>query len=860
MAEFTEKPVKISVRKLIEFILRSGDIDNRHSGMRDTNAMQEGSRIHRKLQKSMKGNYRSEVPLSITLPMNYDNCSFPLTIEGRADGIITTKPGEHAFLPDPMGKSWPQAAYISYGTQTTLNDFLNIKNIQPAEKTFNDPTTEINWKLAAFTEHPKELPYVVIDEIKGVYRHLSPMHRPSPMHRYQALCYAYIYAKEHHLTVIGVQITYCHLINEEVRRFHETVSFKELETWFLRLSKEYGKWMEWQFSWQKQRNRSIKDMPFPFPYRPGQKKFAAGVYSAIYHKKKLYLQAPTGTGKTMSTLYPAVMSLGTQLSEHIFYLTAKTPTRTAAQEATEILSHKGASLKCITITAKEKICPLRTRETFLYHRPPCNPVQCERAAGHFDRINDAVFDLLSVDTAITRDLLETYAARHQVCPFEMALDLSLWCDIIICDYNYLFDPNIYLKRFFSNDKPMPYTFLIDEAHNLVERARDMYSARLYEDEFSPAIRLIHDTQTPLPGQISACDMAFAQLRKHCEDFTVYSDIPEIIKPLGKMFDLLESFLQDHIWFEHRDTLLELYFHVRHFLKIYDLITKKYRIYADTDEHGRFFVAIRCMEPSDNIRDCLMRGNSSILFSATLLPMIYYQEQLAGTKDDYAMLLPSPFPKSNFRIFIAREVNTRYHMRIEEQFQKIAAYILALFDSHQGNYIAFFPSYQMMETVSSYINRIRPEQNLLIQSPSMDESKREHFLASFTECPEHPVLAMCIMGGIFSEGIDLKYDKLIGVVIVGPGLPMVCNERELYRNYFDANHKNGFDYAYLYPGLNKVFQAAGRVIRTEKDRGLILLLDDRFLSNHYYRHFPAEWDAEVVTLDSMREKAREFWGL
>jgi Rad3-related DNA helicase len=820
--------------------------------MRDTSAMQEGSRLHRKLQKGMKTAYQSEVPLSITVPVCRDGCSFSLTIEGRADGIIKKESAESAFLPDPFGISLPERAFSHadfQGIQTSMEDFLDISDSP------DSPQDEPDLKNPMLRSKEAKEPEIVIDEIKGVYRHLKSFSKPIPIHRYQALCYASIYAQEHSLSVIGIQLTYCSLSTEEVRRFHEIIDAEKLNAWFFRLIDEYAKWLVWQKQWVEKRNQSLKGMPFPFPYRTGQKEFAEGVYSAIYHKKKLYLQAPTGTGKTMSTLYPSVMSLSTGLCERIFYLTAKTITRTVAEEAVSILLAKGASLKTLTITAKEKLCP---NEPSPYHQLPCNPVSCPRAKGHFDRVNDAVFALLSSDEAITRDVILAFAGEYQVCPFEMALDTALFCDIIICDYNYLFDPNIYLKRFFSNEKPSDYVFLIDEAHNLVDRARDMYSAVLYKEEFLSAVPYVLGYESRIPGRLQSCDRAFLLLKKECDGFTVLSDIQEAHLRVMELFDDLEPFLQEHLYFEHRDALLELYFHIRHFLNIYDLHTKKYRIYGDYEENGNFFISLRCMDPSDPIGTCLMRGRSSVLFSATLLPMSYYQEQLAGTKQDYAMYLPSPFPKEHSRILIAGDVSTRYTMRIDEEFQKIASYIMTVYESHAGNYMVFFPSYQMMETLLSYLKELRPDIRFLCQKPGMSEREREEFLNCFQENPVEPVLALGIMGGIFSEGIDLKYSRLIGTILVGPGLPMVCKERELYRTYFDENGKNGFDYAYLYPGLNKVFQAAGRVIRTDRDRGVIVLLDDRFLTAKYRELFPVEWEPEAVTNRTLSERLRDFW--
>ena len=406
---FEEKSiVRISVRNLVEFILREGDIDSRRSGGMDKEAMLMGGRLHRKIQRRMGPEYHAEVSLKTLV----DCGEFCIQVEGRADGVI-----------------------------------------------IKEDETE---------------PGVIIDEIKGVLRELSHIEQPVNVHLAQAKCYAYIYARQHGLKRVGVQMTYCHLDTEEIRRFQFEYGKKELEEWFHDLFGSYEKWARFQIEWKQERDASIQRVEFPFPYRKGQRDVAAAVYRTILRKKKLFIQAPTGVGKTMSTVFPAVKAVGEGLAEKIFYLTAKTITRTVAENAFSTLKENGLRMKVITLTAKEKIC--------FCEEAVCNPEACPYAKGHFDRVNDAVFDMITGGNEINRKAIEEQAQKYMVCPFELSLDISTWTDAVICDYNYAFDPTAHLKRFFSEGGSGNYIFLIDEAHNLVERGREMYSAQLYKED------------------------------------------------------------------------------------------------------------------------------------------------------------------------------------------------------------------------------------------------------------------------------------------------------------------------------------------------------------------------------------------
>lgn len=794
-----QKEVKISVRNLVEFIMRSGDLDNTKGGKNETEAMQAGSRMHRKIQNQMGTNYTSEVPLSITVPVNYEDISFDLTVEGRADGI------------------W-------------VNDLDNASSDMAEEE-------------------KKEIPKVVIDEIKGIYMDLNLLSEPVPVHRAQAMCYAYMYAVKYNHEIIGIRMIYCNLETESLKYFEEVLSIQSLSNWFGDLIKEYAKWAVWQMRWITKRNEQINKLEFPFTYREGQKELVTGVYKTILRKKKLFIEAPTGVGKTISTVFPAVKAMGMGIVTRIFYLTAKTITRTVAEETFRLLMEQGLNIKVTTITAKEKICIL--------DKPDCNPASCERARGHYDRVNDAVYDMLVNEDEISRNLILYYAEKHNVCPFEMSLDLSLWSDAVICDYNYVFDPNVYLRRFFAGDKQEDYVFLIDEAHNLVDRAREMYSAVLYKDNFLVVKSLVKEISPKLAKLLDNCNKELLKLKRECDEFEVLEDISGFYISLMKLMTEYETFLQDNNINEGRDEILTLYMDIRHFLNIFEILDDNYTIYSDYDEGNRFRLKLQCMDPSGNLLQCYEKGRSAILFSATLLPVKYYMDQLGGKEDDYAVYAPSSFSKENRLIMVGSDVSTKYTRRNEREYRKILEYITEFTRVKTGNYMVFFPSYQMMQAVADMAED--DLEGLVVQSSSMTEEEREAFLENFVEDPKKSRIGFCVMGGIFSEGIDLKASRLIGAVIVGTGLPMVCNERELFRDYFEEKRGKGFDYAYLYQGMNKVLQSAGRVIRTNEDRGAILLLDERFLLPQYYQLFPREWyPFEIVNLNTMIKTVKEFW--
>lgn len=682
-------------------------------------------------------------------------------------------------------------------------------------------------------------------------RDLSLIEQPVNVHLAQAKCYAYIYAKQHSLREIGIQMTYCNLDTEEIRRFLSHYTYEALECWFEELISSYEKWARFQIKWEEKRNSSIRLVEFPFSYREGQREVAAAVYRTILRKKKLFLQAPTGVGKTISTLFPSVKAIGEGLGEKIFYLTAKTITRTVAEQAFRILGEQGLQMKVITLTAKEKICKCEETE--------CNPVSCPYAKGHFDRVNDAVYDLIMNYNEITRDVIENQSEKYMVCPFEMSLDVSLWVDAVICDYNYAFDPTAHLKRFFSENAGKKYIFLVDEAHNLVERGREMYSARLYKEDFLELKKMMRVKEPILSKKADEVNRQFLLLKRECEEYRVLESVSHLAIKLMNLLAEMERFFEKSSESDKRDQVLELYFKVREFLNIHDILDENYVIYSEYQQDGRFMVKLFCVNPAVNLQAYLEYGIGTVFFSATLLPVRYYKKLLSIETDDYAIYADSPFPKDSRLLLIGRDVSTRYTQRGPEMYRRIASYIVGAADAKKGNYMVFFPSYRVMEEVHSVFSEKCGKISSAVQSPFMSEEDREVFLKEFDEIREESFVGFCVMGGIFSEGIDLPEDKLIGVIIVGTGLPQVCNEREIVKQYFSGIGSDGFEYAYLYPGMNKVLQSAGRVIRTEKDRGLILLLDERFSTGRYRELFPREWsNARHCTAESLTSYMQEFW--
>jgi len=758
---------KISVHKIVDLILRCGDIDSRFS---DSSSMYKGAAAHRKIQKEAGEGYKKEVSLKLETEIE----GIPVIIQGRADGIITKDDGS-----------------------------------------------------------------ITIDEIKSTTLPLSYLFKQHEQHLGQGKCYAYMYLAtlENSPESISVQLTYYQLDTEELERHSWEFTPSELEAFFTDLLHKYGLWLRLERDWQIERDNSILAATFPFEsFRKGQREFAAAAYRAISARKKLYATAPTGIGKTLSSLFPTIKAMGESKAEKIFYLTAKTITRTVAEDAVKLMTEKGLRFKSITLRAKDKICP--------NDECVCTPDSCTNAKGHYDRLNDALWDLLNNIDLITPAVTEHYAQKHRVCPHEFALDASLWCDLVIGDYNHVFDPTVYLRRFFNNNEERDYVFLIDEAHNLADRVRDMYTVSLRKSKFSYIRKQLKDKDSlsmEIKKTLRQINAYLADVKKENEKSHAVEEQDFVFKAFVTLFSqtasewLIAKKYDNH---ELYGELLNLYFEVNMYMMISELY----------DEHFTSLIEVRgsdvimtlfCLDPSKVIFDGLSRGISSIIFSATLSPLDYYREILGGKDEDTAISLPSPFDPKRQQIIVHRGISTKYIDR-ENSYVPIAETIYTAVCKRKGNYLIFFPSYDYMNKIYTIFSEKYPQIKTLLQQGSMTEEERINFLNQFDEDNTETLVGFTVLGGIFSEGIDLKGDRLIGSIIISVGIPMINMRQDQIRDYFNRKNNQGYDYAYVYPGMNKVLQAAGRVIRTETDSGIVLLIDSRFSTEKYLRMFPQHW--------------------
>ncbi|SEN56761.1 ATP-dependent DNA helicase [Paenibacillus sp. OV219] len=685
---------------------------------------------------------------------------------------------------------------------------------------------------------------LTVDEIKSTSGKLPELPEHTyPVHWAQAKCYAYVITQERELQEITVQLTYVQVASEEERRFQQTFTAPQLEQFVHEMIGCYYARAAQQAEHQEKRDRSIKELAFPFPaYREGQRKLAGAVYQSIASKHKLFAKAPTGIGKTISTIFPAVKAIGEGVLQRVVYLTAKTITRTSAEEAFALLEARGLHLQVVTLTAKEKIC--------FQEEVRCSKEHCPYADGYYDRINEAMLDLRTNETRITREVIETYARKHTVCPFEFALDAAYGADAMICDYNYVFDPRVNLKRMFEEQKRRT-AVLIDEAHNLVDRAREMYSSTLDKADFLEMRRAYKGgpslTAPAVYTAAKAVNEYFISLRKSIgeKQQEVTRELPEALVGLVEQFITeAERELLSANSGEANPQLLELYFRCQSFVRIAKLYDERYVTYTEC-ERSEVHMKLFCLDPSHLLRTMSKGYRSMVFFSATLTPLHYYMDMLGGSiETDYSVVVPSPFSAEQLEVSIS-PLSTRYHDR-ERTIDRVVEQIGRMAGQRQGNYLVFFPSYAYMnDAVERFLIANQGEieagrMRAIVQATRMSEEEREQFLAAFQADTQETLIGFAVMGGIFSEGIDLVGDRLIGVAVVGVGLPQVGLERDIMKAYFDETGRNGFEYTFLFPGMNKVLQAGGRLIRSEDDRGCLLLIDDRYLQPQYNRLLPQEW--------------------
>jgi len=690
----------------------------------------------------------------------------------------------------------------------------------------------------------------VVDEIKTTTLPLDYIYRQHQQHLAQGKCYAYMFLQtlDNPPDVLSVQLTYYQLESEEIQRHVWDFSADELRDFFYELIDKFAVWLRFERDWKITRDQSIARTAFPFDtYRKGQRELAVAVYRTISVQKKLYVSAPTGIGKTLSTLFPSIKAMGEGKAEKLFYLTAKTITRTVVEDAVRLMARQGLRFKSVTLRAKEKICP---NEACI-----CNPEHCQYAKGHYDRVNDALLDMLENNDLITPDVTIGYTQKHQVCPHELELDAALYCDLVVGDYNHVFDPVVYLHRFFSNEKKYEdkqYVFLVDEAHNLVERARDMYSMPLHKNVFAGIRKGLKDKDKFSKELRKTLRQIDTYLTDVCKEHGqagnhVHQEQDMVFKALVGLFSASAAeWLSTKKVIRHPmfDEILNLYFDTARFLLISDIYDEFYTTITEISSTD-VVVTLFCLDPSNVIADRLKMGKSTIIFSATLAPLPYYRDILGGNADDAMLSLSSPFDPSRLLTITHAGISTKYIDR-ESSYAPIAEAINTIAYHSKGNYLCFFPSYEYMHRVYNLFCENYPNVKTLLQKSDMTEDARIKFLTRFDADNPETLVGFVVLGGIFSEGIDLKGDRLIGSIIVSVGIPKITLRQNQIRDYFDHKNGQGYDYAYTFPGMNKVLQAAGRVIRTEMDSGVILLIDSRYATAKYRHMMPEHWvDMQVV---------------
>jgi DNA excision repair protein ERCC-2 len=799
------KPVyTVQVRELIEFVLRKGDLGGERQFVGSDRAL-AGIRGHQKIQRSRPAGYQAEVPVE----HNVEDVEFILKIRGRIDGLFAA------------------------------NEETWLEEIKTIHGPWNQACDSLHWAQAKF--------------------------------------YGFIHAQQHGRKEITIQLTYLELETGRIKEFQQKFSFIELSVFFREVSAIYIQWLQTWFVWVRTRNQSIQALPFPFAYRAGQRELAVASYRTFATGGRLFLSAPTGIGKTVSVLFPAVKALGEGKLARIFYLTARTVGRTIAEKACADLRQAGLKLRSVTLTAREKVC--------IREGKPCDLLICPLAVGYYDRVKPALREALGREE-MNRATLAVVAEKHQVCPFELSLDASLWSDAVICDYNYVFDPKVYLRRHFPEDGG-DYAFLVDEAHNLVDRAREMFSADLdsrqileVRDAIRRAIprcarkltalnsemrRLAAFIAKPEP-MVEASDPAtelnlFPPPTPEKIDFPVtFNTSRELPEPLLAVLE--EALAESETWLAgnepslFREALLRLYFQMHSFRRTAEFYDERYTTVMENGQSPK--VRLFCLDPSFLLRLAMARGKATIFFSATLAPLNFHRTMLGGSPDDPVLQLNSPFPSENLAVLIQDRIPTHFKSRsvsLGEVTEMIGTFVRC----RRGNYLAYFSSYQYLTSVLQTFKSNFPAIPVLAQQPRMTETERDEFLAAFSVESGETLVGFAVLGGIFGEGIDLMGERLIGAVIVGVGLPQMSVERDLIRDYFDRQNADGFGCAYTFPGMNRVLQAVGRVIRSESDRGAVLLIDSRFNETRYRRLFPAWWKyTRVRTSSALRDFLGRFW--
>lgn len=686
----------------------------------------------------------------------------------------------------------------------------------------------------------------IIEEIK-LWQHKEPPMAAFEAHEMQAICYGHMLCETRGMQAVIIRVVYVDRRGKVRGEFDTPLTAEECRARFLTVYEPWVRRNRILRRHRRERDASLRHLTFPFgSYRPGQREMAVQVYTAVKLGKRLFASMPTGTGKSIAALFPALKALGEGLTGQVYYLTARTTQRQGALEALRRMREQPLHLWTLTLDAKDKQCPEKTL---------CHPDYCPRAKGHFLRDHAAIEEMLQMDDWSPENI-RAMADKHCLCPFEFALSLAEIADLTICDYNYALDPAVHIQRIF--DQTGNVTLLIDEAHNLLSRVRDMLSGAVDGGR----IRKLRTVVGKAAGRKHPLYKAMTEVLKALDDLPIPEDesTEGALEKLPTSLDnacmeLADAFMtaqnEYFPWDEAGEKVSDTLLPLLSFVRARRRDTTEYA-WLWQGRKNKLLTAF-ALDVADYFEEVTTMLRGVVCFSATMHPLEDMKLLLGGQEDDACFAMPSPFPPENLLIH-QRDVNTRYRYR-DAACAEIAAAIRAMVEAKPGRYIAFFPSFAYLRQVSELLEL--PHQ---AQRSGMSDEERREFLAPYVpggpESGSHlPTLSLCVLGGIFAEGIDLPGDALDGVVIVGVGLPQVNLFQETLRAYYERTFGDGFLYAYMLPGMQKVAQAVGRVIRTEKDRGVALLLDDRYRQAAYRRLCPEHW---MIRRGDTEKSLKQFW--
>ncbi len=684
---------------------------------------------------------------------------------------------------------------------------------------------------------------------------------------------------------LNLALVYIAVDSEDIVYKKRTVSFKEINDFFeLTVKKYYTKMQGW-LSWKEIRNTSIQQTGFPFnSLRDGQKQMMREVLGIMRDKGSLLAQAPTGIGKTMGTLFPALKALSANYIQKVFYATAMIATRDVAANSLKILRNNGMAIRSIVLSSKEKSC----LQPDLF----CDQTICPFAVDYYERLPDAMQDLFKYQD-ITPDIVSQIATKHQVCPHELSLDISDFCDVVIGDYNHVFDPQASIKRIIRSQDEIC-GLLIDEAHNLPSRAREMFSAQISEESIKDAIEILRFPSLNFLPKYNDLLESFHQILMFFDEILLVFEnnqkpkqnsfflpseekwliddnfigvkskpIP-FLKLINRTIELTRYFLDDQKMFDGRQTILKAWFDLMYFVRIADFYyDKAYLTVFRADNKKQISCYLLALDAARHITDVYQNKHPIIFFSATMSPLHYYHSLLNSKFKEFpseVLSLDSPFEPSNRFLSSAINFSVKYKDR-EKSMPYILRLILRICKKKQGNYLIFVPSFQYLEQLKKMLRKYKASENehLVYQDRNMTHKMKQDFLSHYENFGEHTLIGFAVLGSHFNEGIDLEGEKLSGVFVIGTGIPQISPERELMTQYYAEHFEGGRAFGYQYPGFNRVQQAIGRLIRSESDTGIAILIDDRYANPEWNTIFPNDWHVKnYLDPDDLVNDIEIFW--